>query len=100
VEGALAHGKIALLLFWNPHGTDDVAVRGQVRALPKRLRVAVYEASPKEVASFGSITRQVPVYGTPTMIIIGKHGRTTTLTGLQDTFTIEQAIAEARSTSP
>ena len=46
------------------------------------------EASAKEVASFGSVTRGVQVYGTPTILIVNKHGQTTTLTGLQDAFSI------------
>ena len=59
----------------------------------------VQEASASQVASFGSITRGVQVYATPTMLVINKHGQTIVLTGVQDAFSIEQAIDEARSTS-
>jgi len=101
VEGTLTHGKVALLLFWNPNGADDAAVHGQVRTVRhSHLPVVVYEGHANDVASFGAITRQVPVYGTPTILIIGVKGRTTSLTGLQDAFAIEQAIDEARSPSP
>ena len=30
VEAAVQHGKIALVLFWNPAGSNDKAVRGHV----------------------------------------------------------------------
>ena len=101
VEGTLTHGKVALLLFWNPNGADDAAVHGQVRTVGhSHLPVVVYEGNAKDVASFGAITRQVPVYGTPTILIVGVKGRTSSLTGLQDAFAIEQAIDEARSPSP
>ena len=62
------------------------------------IRVAVQEAPASQVASFGSITRTVRVTGTPTLLIINKHGRTTTLTGLTDAYSIDQAIDEARKT--
>jgi hypothetical protein len=101
VEGTVSHGKVALLLFWNPNGADDAAVHGQVRTVGhSHLPVVVYEGNASDVASFGAITRQVPVYGTPTILIIGVKGRTSSLTGLQDAFAIEQAIHEARSPSP
>lgn len=97
VEAALAAGKVPLLLFWNPAGADDVAVHVQVRQLGhSHLPVVVYEGTPEDVAAYGAITREVPVYGTPTILIVAKNGQTTELTGLQEDFAIEQAIEEAR----
>ncbi len=97
VEAALAKGDIVVILFWNHHGADDVAVQRALKPLSKRgKRISVQEAPAGQVASFGSITRGVQVYGTPTILIVNKHGQTTTLTGLQDTYSISQAIAEAR----
>jgi hypothetical protein len=97
VEAALAKGDIVVILFWNHHGADDVAVQRALKPLSKAgKKISVQEASAKEVASFGSVTRGVQVYGTPTILIVNKHGQTTTLTGLQDTYSIQQAIAEAR----
>jgi hypothetical protein len=95
VEADVAGGKIALLLFWNPAGSTDVAVRGQVQAVGRNhLPVVVYEGGAGTVASFGAITRQIPVYGTPTILIVGAKGHASTLTGLQDTYTIEHALHE------
>jgi hypothetical protein len=97
VEADVAGGKVALLLFWNPAGSADVAVRGQVQAVKgSHFPLVVYEGSARTVASFGAITRQIPVYGTPTILVIGAKGRTSSLTGLQDTYTIEAAIREVR----
>ncbi len=95
VEAELKQGKIAVLLFWNPKGTDDVLVHRQVQLLSKRA--AVHDALASEVASYGSITRGVQIYATPTILVIDKAGKTITLTGLQDAFSIEQAIDEARN---
>ena len=97
VEAAVAQGKVALLLFWNPSGSNDRAVRSQVHSVGgSRKGVDVFESSAQNVASYGAITRQMPVYGTPTILIIGPH-RTDSLTGLQDSFSIEQAIKEVRT---
>jgi hypothetical protein len=58
--------------------------------------VAVQVASSHEAAAFGTITRGIQVYGTPTVLVVGSKGQTTTLTGLQDAYAIEQAIQDAR----
>lgn len=98
VEGQLAKGKIALILFWDPSGSDDVSVHKAVKQVggKAQLKVAVNYAGANAVASFGTITRGIQVYGTPTLLIVNKNGQTITLTGLQDSFAIEQAISEAR----
>jgi hypothetical protein len=121
VERALKQGAVAVVLFWSPKGSDDVAVRRELQLLKEvheRVRsvarvpavsrllkavglelgrkIAVQEASASQVAAFGSITRSVRVTSTPTLLIINKHGQTTTLTGLTDAYSIEQAIDEAR----
>ena len=96
VEAQLKAGKVVLILFWNRSGADDVAVQQQVQDVARSLRrsVAVHEVGPEQVASFGTITRGVQVYGTPTLLVVGKGGATTVITGLTDAFSIEQAVAE------
>ena len=100
VEAELAKGEIVLLLFWNAKGTDDVAVQQAVRQVAQadrssHQRVAVQEARASQVASFGSVTRGVQVYATPTLFVINKAGHAIVLTGLQDAFSIQQSIDEA-----
>jgi hypothetical protein len=122
VERALNEGKIAVILFWNPKGADDVAVSEELRLLEAvhhlirpfarvpqvrreleasglelQKKFAAFDSSASQVASYGSITRGVQVYATPTILVINKTGKTITLTGLQDAFSIEQAIDEARN---
>jgi hypothetical protein len=122
VEDALHEGKIAVILFWNPKGVDDTivnyelklleAVHHLIKAQPRtpqlrkeleasglelEKRFAAFVSTASQVASYGSITRGVQVYGTPTVLIVSKSGKTMVLTGLQDAFSIEQAIDEARN---
>lgn len=105
VEKELKQGRTVILLFWSPKGADDLAVRRQLQllqafhkavGLPQNRRIAMHEARANEVASFGSITRAVQVYQTPTIVIITRNGKTKTLTGLLDAYSIQQAISEAR----
>jgi hypothetical protein len=122
VEAELAHGNVVVVLFWNHNGADDEMVHRELqllqaihhkiqpyagRPLVKRLlkafgleldkKIAVNVASASQTATFGAITHGVQVYGTPTMLVVNKHGKAIVLTGLQDAFSIEQAIDEARN---
>jgi len=99
VEGALKRGKVVTILFWSANGSTDAVVRRELQAAGRSLgsSVVVYDAHPSQVASFGSFTRAVPIYQTPTILIVNKRGQTTALTGLTDAFAIEQAIDQARS---
>jgi hypothetical protein len=121
VERAVKEGKVAVILFWNRDGSDDRAVHANLRLLeavhhiikpqanvPKIRRelsaynleldkpFAAFEARAKEVTSFGTITRGVQVYSTPTLLVLNKKGQVRTITGLTDAYAIEQTIDEAR----
>jgi hypothetical protein len=97
VEGDLAKGDVVVLLFWNPSGVEDVTAHQAVQKVKTLNHVAVREAAASQVASYGSVTRGVQVDTTPTILVINKRGQALVLTGVQDSFSIEQAIAEARS---
>ncbi len=97
----LAQGKTVLLLFWNPKSTDDVEVRKQMQAVVAHLKgkVAAHVALAGQVGQYGSVTRDVQIYQTPTLLIVGKQGLAVTLTGLVDGYAIEQGILEAKKAS-
>ncbi|HXD55559.1 MAG TPA: hypothetical protein VN618_12445 [Solirubrobacteraceae bacterium] len=98
VEGQLKQGKVAVILFWDPKGAEDRVVHGALLSLrsQKGLKIAIDLASPSQVASFGTITRGVQVYGTPTLLFVNRAGRALTLTGLQDAYGIAQGVREVR----
>ncbi len=97
IEAQLKAGDVVVVLFWNQSGADDIAVQRSVSSLFRgHQRIAVYQSRANEVASYGSITRGVQIYGTPTVLVIGKSGQAAVLTGLTDVFAIQQAIDEAR----
>jgi len=123
VEGELKQGKIAVLLFWNPAGSDDVVVHNELQLLLKLhsaarkakakaqefrhaekffgleldKQIAVHEAHANQVADYGTVTRGVQIYGTPTLLVINPKGKVITITGITDAYSIEQAIEEART---
>jgi hypothetical protein len=96
IEHELAHGKVALLLFWNPKSSDDEEVRGQLHDISRRDgRVAVHVALPFEIGDFGGYTQGIQILQTPTLLVIGANGQATTLVGLTDARTIQQTIGNA-----
>jgi hypothetical protein len=98
VEAELKQGKVAALLFWNPQGAVDRTVRRELQAAGGKLhgKLATHVARSSEVGSFGSFTRAVQVYGTPTILLINPAGKTASVTGLTDVFSIEQAVKEVK----
>lgn len=97
VEHQLAHRKTVVLLFWDPKSSVDDSVRSQVLSLGKssKGKIAVHTALADQVGLFGRVTEVAQVYQTPTILIVGRHGLITTLTGLVDAFTLKQAVREA-----
>lgn len=97
----LAQGKTVLLLFWNPKSSDDQSVRQALRAVSAHQKggVAVHVALAAQVGRYGSVTKDVQVLQTPTLLVVGKKGAAVTMTGLVDQYAIEQAILEAKKAS-
>src|SRR3954449_4783054 len=120
VERELKRGFSAAILFWSPKAADDVAVHGELQrllaaqrhdpatreagrelgdgsvvvALSGSKKVAVHMAPAGRVASYGSFTRAIQVYQTPTLLIVNPKGQTVAITGITDAFSIEQALDE------
>jgi hypothetical protein len=98
VERELKRGDVAALLFWNPSGAVDKTVRRELQATARKLhgKLAISVARSSAVGSFGTFTRTVQVYGTPTILLINPAGKTVSLTGLTDVFSLEQAVREIK----
>jgi hypothetical protein len=97
----LGQGKTLLLLFWNPKSSDDKSVRKALHSVSAHLKgkVAVHVAPASQVGRYGSVTRNVQVLQTPTLVVVSKQGQALTLTGLVDKYAIEQSITEAKKAS-
>jgi hypothetical protein len=98
VEHQLEQGKVVAILFWNPKGSVDAVVRRELQAAKSAQhgRLAIHVALSGQVGSFGTFTRTVQVYGTPTVLLVNSKGATSTVTGLADAFALDQAIKEVK----
>lgn len=98
LQKELAHGQTVLLLFWNPKSSDDVSVRKEAKAVAARMnkKVALHVALPAQVGQYGSVTRGVQIFQTPTLLLIDKKGLAVTMTGLMDQYAIQQGIIETK----
>lgn len=96
VEAALRHGQVLALLFYNPLGADDQADAKQVAAIPTHHGKVFKLAIPvQDLSAYGVITDQVPVTGTPTLVVIDSHHRATTLAGFADQLEMNRLVAGA-----
>jgi len=101
LQRELKQGKTVLLLFWNPKSSDDQSVRQALRGVSAHAggKVAVHVAQAGQVGRYGSMTKDVQVLQTPTLLVVGRKGLAVTITGLVDQYAIEQAILEAKQAS-
>ncbi len=99
VEHELAQGKTVMLFFWTPTSSVDQQNVAQAKTLVARSKgtLTLHLALANQVGEFGTITEVVHVYQTPTILIVNKHGVVSTLTGLTDVFSLEQAVQEAQA---
>lgn len=96
VEAQLAQGKIVAILFWDPVGVVDRVVHGELQSVQREVggRLAVHDALPSQVGAFGSITRAIPVFATPTIVFVNRRGRAAVLSGLTEAFALRQTLNE------
>lgn len=96
VQQELAAGKTVAILFWNPNGSDDENVHHQLSRIDRQDgNVVTHVATAAQVTDYGTVTSNVQVYETPTIVIVNPKGQASTLVGLQDYTTINQAIGDA-----
>jgi hypothetical protein len=93
---AVADGKKVVILFQNPDGLDDRAMRGVMRELDSRTRAVVLTDDVDAVDRYGSMVEDVGVSQTPSVVLIDRRGDARLIEGYVDTDTLAQAVADAR----
>jgi hypothetical protein len=95
----LAKGKTLVILFYGK-GADDAAARKAVhRTALKDQRVVSAYIPIEKVGAYEAITSGVNVLTSPTVLVIGKGRKATSLTGFLEAGTIKQAVGDARRAS-
>jgi hypothetical protein len=92
----LAHGKVVVLLFWNPRASDDRSVHAVLRGVDRHGgKVAVHSSSVSHVGDYVEITSGVQVLGSPSALVIDRKGHAKQVTGFNDARAIDQAVGDA-----
>lgn len=96
VAAALAKRQVLAMLFYNPAAADDRLVRKELATISTHHEAVVKLAIPLgELANYSVVTQQVPVTGSPTLVIIDRGRGATELVGFTDRFEIAQRIDDA-----
>ena len=100
VAKAVKQHKVMALLFWNGRSADDHAVRAAFRHV-LRFRGAVFaHVAPLDaIARYSKITQGADVQQSPTVVVVDRDMKATTLVGYVDTDTINQAVVDAARAS-
>jgi hypothetical protein len=93
---AVADGKKVVILFQNPDGLDDRAMRRVVRELDARTRALVLTDHVDAVDRYGRLVEDLGVSQTPAVVLIDRGGDARLIEGYVDTDTLAQAVADAR----
>jgi hypothetical protein len=94
LKAALAAHQVVVLLFYNPAGADDQAVKQELGAMSAPAGVLVLSAPITQLADYSSITQQVPVSQSPTLLFIDRHRQASALTGFSDSLEIAQRLRD------
>jgi hypothetical protein len=85
---------------WRPAADDDVAVRAALRHVNRyRGDVFVKRASLAQLAAYGPLFTGLQVNQTPSVVVIDRNLKGTTIAGYLDLTAIDQAIVDARRAS-
>jgi hypothetical protein len=96
LTAALSAHKVVALLFYNPAGSDDSADRQVLGRISTHRGQVVKLAVPvDQLARYSTITNEVPVTTSPTLIVIDRQHRASTLVGFADQLEFSQLVASA-----
>ncbi len=96
VQRALRQHKVLALLFYNPAATDDRAVKAELHLVPTHHGAVVTEAIPlAELSLYTTITAQVQVNQSPTLVVIDRARGASTIVGYTTDYEISQRIDDA-----
>jgi hypothetical protein len=93
LKAALAAHEVVVMLFYNPAGADDQAVKQELDSLYPSSGTLVLSAPIAQLASYSSIMRRVPVSQAPTLLFIDRHGNASEVLGFADDVEIAQRLA-------
>jgi hypothetical protein len=95
ILAAVDHGKVAVVLFWSSTGADDRAVHQALRGVDKHHGKVLTRTVPiSQVGKYEAITRGAEVLESPTVFVVGPHGKARAIAGFTHSREINQAVAD------
>lgn len=94
---ALAQGKVVVLFFGQYRGADDRATRRAVRAVGRNRGVAVFADSINDVSDYPRVASGLGIQQSPATAVIDRRGRARVVEGFLDEGSLNQLVADARS---
>jgi len=96
VEHAIRSHRVVALLFYNPGAPDDRAVHQELAGVPTHGgRVFKLAIPVGEIRSYTSITEQLSVNLSPTLVLVAPDRETDEIVGYADPFEISQRVDDA-----
>jgi hypothetical protein len=89
------HRKV-VILFRNPRGLDDRAMRSVMDAVDSRTKALVLTDHVDAVERYGKLVEDLGVSQTPSVVIIDRSGEARLIEGYVDSNTLTQAVTDAR----
>jgi hypothetical protein len=96
VSRAVSQHKRVVIFFHQARGVDDSVTDDSVAALRKRSSALVIEDRIANVAAYGQVVISLGVTRAPSIVIIGKSGRSRLLEGYIDSGALAQEVADTR----
>jgi hypothetical protein len=96
VTQALRAHKVVAMLFFNPLGSDDRAVKRELSTIPVHGGKVVKLAVPlRELSRYEIVTSQVPIESSPTLVLIDRSHQASTIIGYASRFEIAYRVDDA-----
>ena len=96
VSRAVSQHKRVVIFFRQARGVDDSVTDDAVAALRKRSSALVFEDRIANVAAYGQVVTSVGVSRAPSIVIIGRSGRSRLIEGYIDSGALAQEVADTR----
>jgi len=99
VGAALRAHKVLAILFYNPAGVDDEAVKHELDSIPTyRGRVVKLVVPVSQLSRYTAITTQITISTTPTLVLVDRNLQASLVTGFASRFEIATLVATAVET--
>jgi hypothetical protein len=96
VSRAVAKDKVVVVLFWNPHGSDDRAVKESLAGVSTRNgAVAKFTDRLGNLSRYTRLTGKNVIAQTPAVLVVDGQHNGKAVTGLLDTESLDQLVVDA-----